>query len=254
MNAPRISRRCFFAQSAGALLAGAGWAQSPPPRRILVASQWHSVNIGDIAHGPGLVRLIERYLPGVEVSLWPKRLTDEIRAMMLRAFPKLTIVEGTVAADGQPSSPDFAAALGRCDLMILGSGGYHDGPVGAWRKLSRRPYGVFGNGFESMAQMPREIAENLNAAQFIYGRESLSADALKRFGVTAPGLTFCPDSTFGFDLRDEKRGDEALARAGLERGKFICVIPNLRHYAALENLWLEADGEGSARREGQRGV
>jgi len=230
MNSPSISRRCFLVQSAGALAAGAAWGQSPPPRRILVASGWHNVNIGDIAHGPGLVRLIERHLPGVEVSFWPRRQpTPEIRAMLRRALPKLSIVEGTVAADGQPSSPEFAAAISQCDLMIMASGGYHDSPVRDWRKLSHRAYGVFGNGFEPIGQMPPEIADNLNTAQFVYGRETFSADTLKRSGITAPGLTFCPDSTFGFDLRDEKRAEEALVRAGLEPGKFICVIPNLRY-------------------------
>jgi hypothetical protein len=44
MNAPHISRRCFLAHSTDALLAGAVRAQSPQPRRILVASQWHNVN------------------------------------------------------------------------------------------------------------------------------------------------------------------------------------------------------------------
>lgn len=223
------SRRKFVFQSAGLLLGGAALAQSSPPKRILVASQWHNVNIGDIAHGPGLVRLIERHLPGVEVSLWGKRMSDEIRAMMHRAFSRLSTVEGKVSAEGEASSPELAAEIARCDLMVLGSGGYHDEPVEGWRKLSRRPFGVFGNGFESMAKMPGAIADNLNAAQFVYGRETLSAETLKRFGITAPGLTFCPDSTFGFDLRDEGRADELLARTGLERGKFICVIPNLRH-------------------------
>lgn len=112
---------------------------------------------------------------------------------------------------------------------MLVSGGYHDEPISGWQKLTRRPYGVFGNGFESMAKMPDEIAANLNAAQFVYGRETFSAETLRRFGIKAPGLTFCPDSTFGLDLRDEKSADELLARTGLERGKFICEIPNLSH-------------------------
>jgi hypothetical protein len=130
MHDPRISRRCLLSQCAGALLAGAAWAQSPPPKRILVASQWHNVNIGDIAHGPGLVRLIERHLPGVEVSLWPKcQPTAAIRGMLMRVLPRLAIVEGAVSAEGRPSSPGFAAAIAKCDLMILASGGYHPTPV-----------------------------------------------------------------------------------------------------------------------------
>lgn len=230
------------------LLAGAAWAQPPAPRRICVAALWHTVNIGDIAHGPGLARLIERHLPGVEVSFWPRRPpTPEIRAMLARALPKVRVIEGAVSEEGQPSSPEFAAALAQCNLMILGSGGYHDSPVRHWRKVSQRPFGVFGNGFESMTSMAPDLAERLNAAQFIYARETLSADALKRFGITAPGRTFCPDSTFGFDMRDEKRADELLARTGLEPSKFICVIPNLRytpHWKAYGQKPTEKDLRG----------
>lgn len=232
MNDLQSSRRQFLLQSAGMLLAGAAGAQPsmPKPKRICVAALWHTVNIGDIAHGPGLVRLIERHLPGVDVSFWPRRPpTPEIRSMLSRTLPEVRVIEGAVSEEGQPSSPEFAAALAQCNFMMLGSGGYHDSPVRHWRKVHQRPFGVFGNGFESMTQMPREVAESLNASQFVYGRETFSADALKHFGITAPGLTFCPDSTFGFDLRDEKRADELLARTGLERGKFICVIPNLRY-------------------------
>ena len=248
MNDPRTSRRQFLFQSAGMLLTGAALAQSPPPRRICVAALWHTVNIGDIAHGPGLARLIERHLPGVEVSFWPRRPpTPEIRAMLARALPKVRVIEGAVSEGGQPSSPEFAAALAQCHLMILGSGGYHDSPVRHWRKVSQRPFGVFGNGFESMTSMAPDLAERLNAAQFIYARETLSADALKRFGITAPGRTFCPDSTFGFDMRDEKRADELLARTGLEPSKFICVIPNLRytpHWKAYGQKPTEKDLRG----------
>lgn len=225
------SRRKFLLQSASTLFAAHALAHSAAsPKRICVAALWHTVNIGDIAHGPGLVRLIERHLPGVETSFWCKRQpTPEIRAMLERTLPKLSIIEGTVSKDGQPSSSEFAAALAKNDLMMLGSGGYHDGPVTDWRKLSRRPFGIFGNGFESMTHMPREIADNLHAAQFVCTRETLSVETLKGFGINVPGLAFCPDSTFGFDLRDEKRADELLARTGLEAGKFICVVPNLRH-------------------------
>ena len=37
-------------------------AQKKPPR-ILLRSSWQIVNIGDIAHTPGVLALIEKYLP-----------------------------------------------------------------------------------------------------------------------------------------------------------------------------------------------
>ena len=253
MNDLPASRRQFLFQSAGMMLAGTARAQVTAPKRICVAALWHTVNIGDIAHGPGLARLIERHLPGVEVSFWPRRPpTPEIRAMLSRALPEVRVIEGAVSEEGQPSSPEFGAALAQCHLMILGSGGYHDSPVRHWRKIGQRPFGVFGNGFESMTSMSPDLAERLNAAQFVYGRETFSAEALKRFGITAPGLTFCPDSTFGFDRRDEKRADELLARTGLERGKFICVIPNLRytpHWKAYGLKPTEKDLQGEKMNE-----
>jgi hypothetical protein len=31
------------------------------------------VNIGDIAHTPGMLALLERHLPEAEITLWPTR-------------------------------------------------------------------------------------------------------------------------------------------------------------------------------------
>jgi len=239
---PFVSRRRFLGRAAlGATacsvrLDGIPCAAQPAkPRRILVAGLWHTVNIGDIAHGPGLVRLIERHLPGVEISLWPARApTDEIREMLKRALPKLAVAEGSTTNDGKPGTPGFAAEIARCDLMIVASGGYHGFPIEGWRKMTRKPHGVFGvgfDGFEFLKELTPALNDQLNTAQFVYARETASAATLnqERLGVTAPGRTFCPDSTFGFDLRDEARAAEYLARAGLEPGRFICVIPMLRY-------------------------
>ena len=225
-----MKRRTLIASSVQAMVGALAMAQAAKAKRILVASQWHNVNIGDIAHGPGLVRLIERHLPGVEVSLWPARTpTDEIRAMMRRAFPKLEIIEGTVSPDGKPSTPELADGMKRCDLMIVASGGYHPFTVEGWRPVTKAPYGVFGNGFDHWETLTPAYADQLNHAQFVYGRETASSANLQRLGVKAHGLTFCPDSTFGFDLRDEPRADEFMNRTGLKRGGFICVIPMLRY-------------------------
>ncbi len=62
-----IARRAFLALSSA--LAATSFA-APKPRRVLVASQWRNVNIGDIAHGPGLLRLIQRHLPDAELAVW----------------------------------------------------------------------------------------------------------------------------------------------------------------------------------------
>jgi len=33
------------------------------PRRILLRSSWQTINIGDVAHTPGMLHLLERHLP-----------------------------------------------------------------------------------------------------------------------------------------------------------------------------------------------
>ena len=42
--------------------------------RVLVRSAWQSVNIGDIAHTPGALALLERHFPEAELTLWPREL------------------------------------------------------------------------------------------------------------------------------------------------------------------------------------
>ena len=50
------------------------------PPRILLCSAWQVVNIGDIAHTPGILALLEKCLPGSEVTLWTfKPLTPAAR-------------------------------------------------------------------------------------------------------------------------------------------------------------------------------
>ena len=61
------------------VLAAACWAanfpcptgsQQPRRPRILLRSSWQMVNIGDIAHTPGVLALLEKHIPGAEVTLW----------------------------------------------------------------------------------------------------------------------------------------------------------------------------------------
>lgn len=95
--APELTRRTFLARSAaataGLVAAGSGTplraaAPAGKARHILIANAWHCINIGDIAHTPGLIHLLDTFLPEVNVTLWPngprgqvanlsvKRLTD----------------------------------------------------------------------------------------------------------------------------------------------------------------------------------
>src|SRR5436190_14016154 len=110
-----LSRRDFLAVSAAAGLSLA--ARRKP--RILLRSSWQTVNIGDIAHTPGMLRLIEEHLPEVDVILWPNALSDDVAGMLQRRFPKLRIAK---------SAAEKEEALKGCDFFLHGSG---PGLVGA---------------------------------------------------------------------------------------------------------------------------
>ena len=98
-----ITRRNFLAQSATLTLGATASALSFPKKssRILLRSSWQVFNIGDIAHTPGVLALLEKYLPDAEVRLWASPdLSDEVAAMEHRRFPKLQIVKGTIRRAG----------------------------------------------------------------------------------------------------------------------------------------------------------
>ena len=69
-------------------------AQEARAPHILLRSSWQVVNIGDIAHTPGVLALIEKYIPEAEVILWASDdLSAEVAAMENHRFPKLKIVK-----------------------------------------------------------------------------------------------------------------------------------------------------------------
>ena len=67
-----MNRRHFCATSiAGSLISAIrASAKDQKKPRILLRSSWQTINIGDIAHSPGLLAILEKYLPETEVTLW----------------------------------------------------------------------------------------------------------------------------------------------------------------------------------------
>jgi len=101
-------------------LASALFATSAPfvcaadkPRRILLRSSWQTVNIGDIAHTPGMLALLEKHRPDDTVTLWPSGLNAEVEKLLTTRFPKLVIASTKAEQD---------AALDACDFFLHGSG------------------------------------------------------------------------------------------------------------------------------------
>lgn len=223
-------------------------------RRILLRSSWQTVNIGDIGHTPGALRLFEKYLPDVEITLWPSKVDRGVREQLLAAFPKLRIAEGEVDDDLKPTTTALTNSFAECDLLVHGSGPNvmtwrH---LDAWRKLGK-PYGFFGITFDPfgggkggdweggtldqqaarLAKLPLgyvKVAERstFTEASFIFLRDTLSMGYLRQQFPDLRHTAFGPDATFACDLRDDTRADAWLKANGLEKKKFICVIPRLR--------------------------
>jgi len=239
----RGTRRAFLrhALTGTAALAAAGSAaplraavKSSRARHILIANAWHCINIGDIAHTPGLLHLLDTFLPEVNVTLWPvpsirpgqeRELDPRVRQMLLAGFPRLKIIAAGGTGQKPAVRPDLTAAIREADLFIIGSGGMHASPLDVWRATTDKPYGINGVTF---GPIERERAAVLARAAFIYCRDSASVGFLQQAGITGAHVGFGPDTTFALHLRDDERAEDYLRRAGLTNKKYLCVVPRHR--------------------------
>lgn len=199
--------------------------------KILLRSSWQVVNIGDIAHTPGLLALLEKHYPEAEVILWASEdLTEEVAVMEHRRFPGLHIVKGKIGEGGKATNRELAEAIAWCDFLLHGSGpllmGKED--LKAFSAYTGKPFGVFGITFGSFDEGPEDV-EILNKAEFAYFRDSLSLQKAEEMGVRCPVVKFGPDAAFSTDLRDDAKALRYLSANGLEEGKFLCCIAKLRY-------------------------
>lgn len=208
------------------LLAAAG-----RPRRVLLRSSWQTVNIGDIGHTPGMLRLIEEHLPDVETRLWPSKVDNGVDEMLRKRFPKVEIIQG---------AERLKAAFAECDFLLHGSGPslVAEKDVVRWSSETGKPYGVGGitlpvTGSASTKPTPEsalaKTIQVLSGARFVYFRDSVSLDLAKQRGCASPVMEFGPDGAFAVDLRDDEKAVAFLKKHGLEEGKFLCCIPRLRY-------------------------
>ena len=274
-----MNRRRFLASSATAalmlgalrstLFAAAEKAGRPP--RILLRSSWQSVNIGDIGHTPGALSLLWKHFPECEITLWPGELGHGSRELLKQGYPRLKFVEGSLDADGKPKSPALAQAWAEADLYLSGSGSGFPAAnhAVAFQKATGKPVGVFGVSNDpisgigktrdpeggtlkslrerALALPPTHLSADLryimDRAAFFFCRDTITRDYLQAQGVKSPIVEFGPDAQLGMHLRDDAKGLAYLEAAGLEEGKFICVIPRLRYtpYYKIRNTKPTAD-------------
>ncbi len=187
------------------------------------------VNIGDIAHTPGVLALIEKHLPDAEVRLWASGdLSEEVAAMEHHRFPKLQIVKGRIDDKGKASNEALGEAVAWADFLLHGSGpGFVAAPdVEAWRKTTGKPYGIFGI---TIGSIGAAALTTYNGAKFVFTRDSVSLEVAKKAGVTSPILEVGQDGAFACDLRNDAPAEAFLKANGLEKGQFLCCIPRFRN-------------------------
>ena len=256
----KMNRRTFLAQSAaaltGAALAPQLFSAEKRAPRILLRSSWQTVNIGDIAHTPGVLAILEKHLPEAEIRLWPSSVGNGVEEMLRARFPKLIILTDVEAK---------RAAFAECDFMLHGSGPSLVGEkeVAKWANETGKPYGVFGitlpsQGSASTSPTPdgamTKTLEVLSGAKFVYFRDSVSLALAKKKGCTSPVMEFGPDGAFATDLRDDAKADAFLKQHGLEEGKFLCCIPRLRYtpYWTIPSKKAALDEKKHARNEAMK--
>jgi polysaccharide pyruvyl transferase WcaK-like protein len=193
-------------------------------KKLLLVSSWQTFNIGDIAHTPGVLTLLEKYLPGVEVTLWPGDIGDGVKEMLAARFPKLKFVEDEASQN---------LACQECDFLLHGSGPYlvASEKIKKWLTFGKKPYGVFGITYTeiySQTNANQEIDDLLSGAEFVYFRDSASLAVARSKGVHSQVMEWGPDGAFACDLKNETAAKKLVEKYKLEVGKFLCCTGKLR--------------------------
>jgi polysaccharide pyruvyl transferase WcaK-like protein len=218
---------------------------------ILVHSGWNRYNFGDVAHTPGLLRLLEQHLPEAEILLWMATYPEWLEKYIGARFPSVHCISGSLGGVSGPISPAIEKAFGRADLFIYNSGpvfnyGHRIEPGAPIRRTGWRgfdwnatmqpaaklyyaksrgvPFGIFAQSFIYLAP-PADVVlpDILSQAAFITTRETDSLAYLKELGVQASDMAFVPDAAWAFDLKDDNQVVPWLAKNGLEQGRFLAV-------------------------------
>lgn len=230
-NTNYMDRRHFLKQACSVALGAAFFSyiscstgkKSPS---ILVVSGWQDVNIGDIAHTPGLLHILENAFPDSKITLWKKSKSDEVEALLKKNFPCIKIVHSSVE-DQVIQSEEVLQAVEQADIFIHGSGPSVVAVdcLEGWITATDKPFGIFGVTIQNISERLKPV---LQKASFIFTRETASIEVLKKDDLTGDHIMFAPDATFDLDIWDDDKALAFMEENGLEEGKFICVIPRLR--------------------------
>ncbi len=220
-----------LATAGAAMAADDSAAPTKAKKKILLRSSWQTVNIGDIAHTPGVLQILRTHMPDAEITLWPSRVDNGVEELLRAEFPKLKIIK-TAAQRKQ--------AFEECEFLLHGSGPslVAQKDVIRWRDETQKPYGVYGITLPSKGSastkpttepaMAKTI-EVLSGAEFVFFRDSYSLALAKEKGCQSKIMEFGPDGAFACDLREPEKANAFLKANDLQPGKFLCCIPRLRY-------------------------
>lgn len=223
------SRRIILRALAAAAMPSKAWDRRKP--RIVLRSSWQTVNIGDIGHSPGVLALLERYIPEAGIVLWPSDIRNGVEQMLRRRFPRLTI----------STDPDVVF---QCDFLLHGSGPYLTGhkDVAEWRIRTKRPYGVYGITMAAAGDRALKIMRNnglnaytkdlLDGASFVFLRDSVSLQVVRNGGVKVPS--------------------SSLGR--MEHSPRMCATTKRRKPSSQSTAWRRAASSAACRIFGMRPI
>lgn len=238
-------KRRVFLQNGIAGWMGAGpilqTSASRKPPTIALRSGWQTVNIGDIAHTPGVLQVLHDHIPEAKLVFWPVDINPSIESMLLKKFPDLSIVYSRAGNDGLPLDEPARETVEQADVLIHGSGAgiYIHDTLRGWRDRLRKPFGFFG---VTVSSIDDNLFDLLNSSRFVFCRESQSVQIVQNAAIANPVVDFAPDGTFAMDLLDETGASAILEQHQLTENRYICVIPRLRYtpYHTFRNTnWSE---------------
>lgn len=225
-----MDRRHFLKQTGSLALGVAFFSQiscstGKEAPSILVLSGWQDVNIGDIAHTPGLLHVLENAFPKSKITLWKLSKSDNVEVLLKKNFPRIEILYSSVENQVIQSGEVLQAAE-QADILIHGSGpNVIVDHVEGWINATDKPFGFFGVTIQSISEKLKPV---LQKASFIFTRETASIEVLKKENITGDHIIFAPDATFNLNVWDDDKALAFMKEKGLKENKFICVIPRLR--------------------------
>lgn len=199
-----------------------------PSKTILLVSGWQDVNIGDIAHTPGLIHVLNCFVPEADIILWEKSTSEYVDELINKYYPKVKIIHGQVNENLTVDNQEIYDAFDKADIMIHGSGPFvvAKSHLEAWMKHTKgKPFGVFGVTIEKMDEQLKNV---LSKAAFVYTRETQSLQFLKDNGISGNHVSFAPDATFYLNIKNDAKAQKFLYDNRLKEKEYICMVPRLR--------------------------